>query len=149
MAVNREDELQKLAYALRKDREARGYDNRSPVRNDALMDVEFVLNALMEAGLVSPALIRAGRSNKYGQVYVERIGNTGFSDPDEPVALIRAQDRLAHTVMVYYLQLSAAASVPPGQFESVARQVHLFMNWQEANRDKVRTPGTTVRSKDA
>lgn len=132
------DELEKVALRL---------SLAHPVRNDALAEVEFVLDALLEAGLVSPSLIRAGHSDKYGQVYVERVGNTGFSDPEEPVALIRAQDDLALKVMVLYLQLSAAGGVPQEQFESVARQVHCFTNWQEANRDKVRTPGTTGRGK--
>lgn len=141
--MNKRDELQELAYRLRKDREARPHDNRSPVRDDALADIEFVRDALLEAGLVSPPLIRAGRSDKYGQVYVERIGNTGFSDPDEPVALIRAQDRLAHHLMCEYLQRSSAIGVPREQWQSVARQAHLFFNWQEENPDKVRTPGTT------
>jgi hypothetical protein len=142
MAVN-ETKLQGISYALRKDREARSYDNRSPIRDDALADVEFVREALLEAGLVSPPLIRAGWSDKYGQVYVERIGNTGFPDANEPVALMRAQDRLTHRLMVYYHALSAEAHVPSAQMESVERQVHGFINWQEANRDKVRTPGAT------
>lgn len=148
MAVNKEDQqLQELAYALRKDREERPYDNRSPVRDDARADVEFVRETLLEMGLLSPPLIRAGRSDKYGQVYVEHIGNSGFPDPDEPIALIRAQDRLAHLLMVHYLQLSAGPTIPPEQWKSVARQAHLFFNWQDVNQDKVRTPGT-VRSKD-
>lgn len=148
MAVNEEDQLlQELAYALRRGREQRPYDNRSPARDDARADVEFVREALLEAGLVSPPLVRAGYSDKYGQVYVERIGNTGFPDPDEPVAVIRGQDRLAHTLMAHYLQLSTGEGVPSGQWESVARQVHRFFTWQQENPDKVRTPGT-VTSKD-
>lgn len=87
-------------------------------------------------------LIRAGYSDKYGQVYVERIGNTGFPDPDEPVALMRAQDRLTHRLMVYYHALSVEAHVPTKQWESVARQVYRFIDWQERNREKLRTPGT-------
>jgi hypothetical protein len=86
-------------------------------------------------------LVRAGRSDKYGQVWVERVGSTGFPDPDEPVALMRAQDRLAHRLMQLYLSLSVTAGVPREQIESVRRQITAFREWREANRDKVRTPG--------
>lgn len=50
MAVNEEDQLQELAHALRKDREERPYDNRSPVRDDVRADVEFVRETLLKMG---------------------------------------------------------------------------------------------------
>jgi hypothetical protein len=76
-------------------------------------------------------MIRAGSSDKYGQVYVERVGNTGFPDPDEPVALLRAQDRHA----------LAAMATPDAQRQSVATQVYRFQEFRIAHPEKLRTPG--------
>jgi len=87
-------------------------------------------------------LVRAGYSDKYGQVYVERIGNTGFPDPDEPVALLRAQDKLAQKAIAFYHRLSASHRVTPEQRESVTRQVERFAAWAKANPTKMRLPGS-------
>jgi hypothetical protein len=87
-------------------------------------------------------LVRAGYSDKYGQVYVERVGNTGFPDPDEPVALLRAQDKLAQKAIAFYHRLSASHRVTPEQRESVTRQVERFAAWAKANPTKMRLPGS-------
>jgi hypothetical protein len=89
--------------------------------------------------------LRAGLSDKYGQVYVERVGNTGFSDPTEPVAVFRAQDRLALAVLHAYLgELRADPAVPVSQIESVERQAAAFEEWRREHPEKVRTPGTVA-----
>lgn len=86
--------------------------------------------------------IRAGRSDKYGQVYVERIGNTGFDDPDEPVALLRAQDEHAYRAMLYYLRLNDEdPEVPAAQAESVRRQVEAFERFRRKDPERIRKPG--------
>jgi hypothetical protein len=90
--------------------------------------------------------ITAGRSDKYGQVYVERIGNTGFDDPNEPVGLFRAQDNYALTILESYLAiLEIDEEVPVAQIESVRRQIEAFHQWREDNPEKIRTPGTHAR----
>ena len=87
--------------------------------------------------------MRSGRSDKYGQVYVERIGSTGFDDPTEPVALLRAQDEKALGVMEGYLcELEADPRVPDEQVMSVRRQVEKFRQWRADHPERVRVPGT-------
>lgn len=91
------------------------------------------------AGMAERDIITAGRSDKYGQVYVERVGNTGFSDPDEPIALLRAQDKYAeHVLAVYKALVDADPEVPAEQKQSVAEQVARF----QAFGGQRRTPGT-------
>ncbi|HMG45656.1 MAG TPA: hypothetical protein VK611_30280 [Acidimicrobiales bacterium] len=90
-------------------------------------------------------MIVAGRSDKYGQVHVEKVGNTGFSDPDEPIALFRGQDRYAEQVMAYYYNmLCDDQDVTDEQLQSVARQLVAFSAFASANPDKMRTPGKTT-----
>jgi hypothetical protein len=97
---------------------------------------------------VKSDLIRAGYSDKYGQVYVERVGNTGFPDADEPVALLRAQDRLAQKAIAFYYRLTANHHrVTPEQLASVARQVQRFVAWSQANPTKMRLPGEEPRER--
>ena len=91
--------------------------------------------------------IRSGRSDKYGQVYVERIGNTGFDDPTEPVALLRAQDVLALPIMQEYLRRTTAdPDIPASQVASVRRQVEAFERWRLEHPERVRKPGTEAPS---
>lgn len=102
---------------------------------------EYVGRILSEAEALSEP-ITAGRSDKYGQVYVERIGNTGFPDPDEPVALLRAQDRLAYRAMLFYQDLiNSDPDVSAEQRDSVSRQVARFHVFQACHPNRVRTPG--------
>lgn len=96
--------------------------------------------------LAPEVLLAAGVSNKYGQVHVERIGQTGFDDPAEPVALLRAQDEHALPVLAaYLLRLREDPAVPVAQVESVTRQVMAFARWRAANPGGVRTPGAPAR----
>jgi hypothetical protein len=90
-------------------------------------------------------LIQAGRSDKYGQVHVERVGNTGFDDHEEPMALLRAQDDYALAAMLTYLNyMEEDPDIPEAQRESVRRQVTAFTDWRRENRDKIRLPGTVT-----
>jgi hypothetical protein len=73
---------------------------------------------------------------------VTSVGNTGFPDPDEPVALLRAQDKLAQKAIAFYHRLSASHRVTPEQRESVTRQVERFAAWAKANPTKMRLPGS-------
>lgn len=85
----------------------------------------------------------AGTSDKYGRVYTERLGNTGFDDKDEPVALFRAQDRHSVSVLSLYLScLMGDKDAPHEHIEGVRRQLARFLNWRDVNPTKVRTPGT-------
>lgn len=89
---------------------------------------------------------RAGTSDKYGAVYVERVSRP-FCDPDEPIAVIRGADRFSAHVMPHYLGLLLAdPHVPAAQVASVTRQVQRFTAWQAANAPSVRTPGTPART---
>lgn len=85
----------------------------------------------------------AGRSDKYGQVYVERVGGTGFADRTEPIALLRGQDYHALEVMRFYRRLLGEDSNVAGeQLASVDRQIAAFVSWRGEHPNKVRTPGT-------
>lgn len=89
-------------------------------------------------------MIIAGYSSKYGQIYVERTGNTGFdADLHEPIALHRSQDQHSVAVMEFYLsRLRADPAVPPQQIASVERQLQLMREWRAEHPERVRTPGT-------
>lgn len=88
-------------------------------------------------------LIKAGRSDKYGQVYVERMGSSGFSDPGEPVAVLRAEDVHAWRAMQFYKSLiDGDPKVGSEQRQSVARQVYAFQLWQIDHPHRVRIPGS-------
>jgi len=87
-------------------------------------------------------IIPAGVSDKYGQVYVEKIGNTGFDDLTEPVAVFRAQDVYAVGVLEAYLELLRIDDhIDPEQIFSVEHQLEAFNAWRLDNSDKVRLPG--------
>lgn len=89
-------------------------------------------------------VIPAGTSDKYGQVHVERVGNTGFDDIAEPIAVLRAQDRHAlPTMRTYFAAMLMDEQVPETQIASVQRQIAAFEEWRIAHPEKVRTPGTT------
>lgn len=90
----------------------------------------------------SDSPIPAGTSDKYGQVYVERIGNTGFDDLAEPVSLLRAQDEHAYQAMLVYLRLNDEdREVSASQAESVRRQVEAFERFRHRHPDRIRKPG--------
>lgn len=86
-------------------------------------------------------LYHAGVSDKYGNVYVEKVGG-GFDDRTEPVALLRARDDLAIQALVYYRSLNEGTDgVPERQVKSVQRQVRRFSRWRKYNSPKLRLPG--------
>lgn len=88
-------------------------------------------------------MIPAGFSDKYGHVFVERVGRTGFDDTEEPVALLRAQDEHAVAVLEYYmLRLKADRRVTQAQVESVQRQLRNFLGWRIEHPGRVRVPGS-------
>jgi hypothetical protein len=90
-------------------------------------------------------LFHAGVSDKYGNVYVEKVGG-GFDDPAEPVALLRARDNLAMRAMVYYKALcNQTPGVVERQVKSVERQVSHFSRWRYHHRTKLRLPGSGPR----
>lgn len=88
--------------------------------------------------------IQAGYSDKYGHVFVERVGNTGFDDPEEPIALFRAQDVYSIDVLKYYLEvLNVTDLIPLSQIASVKSQLENFKRWHADNPDRIRIPGTS------
>lgn len=91
-------------------------------------------------------MIQAGHSGKYGQVWVERSGSTGFdASLREPIALHRAQDEHAVAVMEFYLRrLMADPTVPMKQVSSVQHQLTLMREWRAAHPERVHTPGTPL-----
>lgn len=92
-------------------------------------------------------IIPAGISDKYGQVYVEKTGNTGFNDQSEPVALFRAQDVYAYVALEnYHALLEIDDKIPAEQIESVERQIEAFRNWRIEHTDQLRLPGTTMEA---
>jgi hypothetical protein len=82
-------------------------------------------------------------SDKYGEVYVQRTFNTTFPDPEEPVALLRAQDQWSLRILEVYLDtLRVDDRVPLEYRRSVERQVEAFRQWRDENPDLLRVPGT-------
>jgi hypothetical protein len=61
-------------------------------------------------------------SGKYGKVDIPNIGN------DEPVFILRAQDKLAEAAIVMYQAL--AASHGAGVAKGVETEVDLFRKWE-------------------
>lgn len=125
-----------------------GRDGPSPGTQD--MDVPEILAVLIkraeaDKAPMSKPLIAAGISDKYGQVYVERIGNTGFDGPPEPVALLRAQDEHAYRSMLDYLRRCAAdPDVPDEQALSVGRQIEAFDRFRSEHPELIRKPGRVI-----
>lgn len=98
--------------------------------------------------------------NKYGRIFTEAdvvellsvanpdisldeaIGSAqGLKFPiDEPVFLIRAQDKLAPQAVANYLSMSQANGVNPDQLELVARTVNDIKVFQRDHADKVKLP---------
>ena len=61
-------------------------------------------------------------SGKYGKVNIRNIGD------DEPVFILRAQDRLAEAAITMYQTL--AASHGAAAAKGVEREIELFRNWK-------------------
>lgn len=137
------------ALALAGDHEPDLEPLDDPADAQARADVVTAVNERLRhtdsgPGVDRAGLLRAGVSNKYGTVFVERVGRTGFDDVTEPVALLRAQDKHALACLAgYLLALREDPAVPAEQVQSVTRQVMAFARWRAVN--GVRTPGAPAR----
>lgn len=70
---------------------------------------------------------------KYGTVDTER----GTIGADEPVFVVRAQDKLARYVIDNYRQMCRAAGSPQAHIDSIERVYQQFTLWQETNFTKI------------
>jgi hypothetical protein len=61
-------------------------------------------------------------SGKYGKVNISRIGN------DEPVFILRTQDRLAEAAIEMYKALAAPHSSPLAK--DIQKEIEAFKNWR-------------------
>jgi hypothetical protein len=75
---------------------------------------------------------------KYGQVTTER-GNIG---DDEPVFVIRAQDKLSAEVIDFYRSLCTAYEAGPDHIRAVETTWNRFEEWQVNNHSKMKVPDT-------
>lgn len=80
-----------------------------------------------------------GFSDKYGYVATTRHGPSGPIGEDEPVALFRAQDRLAVEMLEQYRRRCVEEGCHPDHVSSIETQIDNFLAWQERN--STRTPG--------
>jgi hypothetical protein len=71
---------------------------------------------------------------KYGQIEIPGIPD------DEPVFVLRAQDKVAYTAISVYQGLAREAGATRAFTEGVAEVMREFTEWREANRNKVKTP---------
>ncbi len=60
-------------------------------------------------------------SGKYGQIDIPRIG------PDEPVFILRAQDKLAESALEMYRALAASHDRPVAH--GLAEEIEAFRTW--------------------
>ena len=67
---------------------------------------------------------------KYGTVFLEH----GTIAKDEPVFVIRAQDRLAKELLWYYKSLCAKALCPQNHLDGIDAVRDQFAAWQADNR---------------
>lgn len=70
---------------------------------------------------------------KYGTVTTE----SGTIGADEPVFIVRAQDKLARYVIESYRQLCQEAGSPQGHLDGIERAYQQFSSWQESNFTKI------------
>ena len=61
-------------------------------------------------------------SGKYGKLNIPKIGN------DEPVFILRAQDKLARTAVQFYQLLAASHTCPLAK--DLDREIQAFEKWQ-------------------
>jgi hypothetical protein len=58
-------------------------------------------------------------------------GCLGKADDDEPVFILRAQDKLAPILVSLWVDLAAAHGAPADKVREAARLIGLMTNWQE------------------
>jgi hypothetical protein len=83
------------------------------------------------------------QSQKYGKVTTEQ----GFIPPDEPVFIIRAQDRLALLLLEHYRLLCVDARSTVKHLQGIGDMLVMFREWQAKNHTQ--TPGGMPTSPDA
>ena len=60
-------------------------------------------------------------SNKYGKINIPKVG------PDEPVFILRAQDKLAEAAIQMYQSLAASHGSPVA--EALKKEIDRFRRW--------------------
>jgi hypothetical protein len=77
-------------------------------------------------------------SSKYGKVTLER----GSIPEDEPVFVLRSQDKLAPRLLEYYEMMCKAQGATETQVEAVVRAGEGMRAWQVEHHDRVKLPDT-------
>ena len=77
-----------------------------------------------------------GYDGKYGTITTEY----GDIPDDEPVILFRARDNRTGLLLAYYRALCESEGSPQRHLNLIEGTRRRFLDWQEANRDKVRVP---------
>lgn len=82
---------------------------------------------------------------KYGQVTVEHEPGTSLNGTDEPVFVLRAQDKLAVQTIARYRNFAAQIEEEESQrseefFTVLDNVLEAFTDWQRENADKVKLP---------
>jgi hypothetical protein len=75
---------------------------------------------------------------KYGEITTEH----GSIGADEPVFLLRAQDKLAVAAIEAYVRLCSANSCPSPHLEALDVAIGRFVEWQFNHPQRVKLPGT-------
>lgn len=70
---------------------------------------------------------------KYGEVTTER----GTIGTDEPVFVLRAQDKLSHYVIEAYRQMAQEAGSPQRHLDNIEAAFQQFVSWQAVNFTKI------------
>lgn len=66
---------------------------------------------------------------------------------DEPTFIFRAKDRLAVKALEAYRQICWKDNCTAGQLNSLHKMIEEFRMWAEANPDKMKQPGCTMKDK--
>jgi hypothetical protein len=84
-----------------------------------------------------------GFDNKYGRVTTEN----GYIPDDEPVVVIRAQDRTTIALLEYYLKLCKEAGSPEKHLDLIEFTTENFKQWQALHATQVpQSKGYNVQS---
>jgi hypothetical protein len=78
------------------------------------------------------------QEGKYGKITTER----GSIPDDEPVFLLRAQDRLSVQAIEAYMRLCQVNGCPSPHLEALDEVFLAFVNWQGQHPRRVKIPGT-------
>ncbi len=72
--------------------------------------------------------------NKYGEIEIEGI------PADEPVFVLRAQDRLSTPILIRYQNMATVGECSDEFIKGIDQAFSNFADWQIENKDKVKTP---------